>query len=233
MAAKETTMHRFLLGAVAVTLSLALAATTRAGPQGHSGGGHPGGSHPGPKDHASRGYAGSKVYPGGGHPGGVRPSSGHPGGSHPDCGQAASKVHPGGNHLGGGHPGGQARPRGDRGGHRPDGYRPPYTPCRNYHLKYGTKFKGGYYYKGKNHCHWTHKYWWGKYGCYTYYCPSSRRWYYWYQPDDCYYPCSCIASATPKVTVAPVGVPAGVTLIVNVSNNSSGSVVPDSPGPPE
>jgi hypothetical protein len=92
----------------------------------------------------------------------------------------------------------------------------------NYHLSHGTKFKGGYFYKGKNHYHWSYRYWWGKYGCYSYYCPSTCCWYYWYPQDNCYYPCSYIRSATPVAEAAPAGVATGVTQIVNVNNNSPG-----------
>jgi hypothetical protein len=110
----------------------------------------------------------------------------------------------------------------------------------DYHMTHGTKFKDGYFYKGHDHYHWTHRYWWGKYGCYTYYCPSSCCWYYWYQQDNCYYPCSYVGSATPVAETAPVGVPGGVTQIVNVNNDSAGAatgaptppVVPGNAGPP-
>jgi hypothetical protein len=93
----------------------------------------------------------------------------------------------------------------------------------NYVTKYGTQFKGGYCYKGKDHCHWTYKCWWGDYGCYCYYCPYTYCWYYWYPQDCCYYPCSYVKCATPVYETAPVGVPTGVTQVVNVANNSPGS----------
>ena len=93
----------------------------------------------------------------------------------------------------------------------------------SYHMEHGTKFKGGYFYKGHEHSHWTYRYWYPKYGCYTYYCPSSSCWYYWYQPDNCYYPCSHVRSATPVAEAAPVGVATGVKQIVNVTNNSPGA----------
>src|SRR5690242_5226094 len=63
---------------------------------------------------------------------------------------------------------------------------------RPYHETHGTKFKGGYFYKGREHHHWTYRYWYGKYGCYTYYCPSTSCWYYYYPREDCYYPVSYI-----------------------------------------
>jgi hypothetical protein len=94
----------------------------------------------------------------------------------------------------------------------------------SYHTKYGTSFKGGYFYKGKDHHQWTYRCWWGKYGCYTYYCPYTCCWYYWYPQDCCYYPCSYVSYATPAYESAPVGVPTGVTQVVNVANNSPGAV---------
>ena len=99
----------------------------------------------------------------------------------------------------------------------------PKGGSRSYHEEHGTKFKDGYFYKGKDHHHWTYRYWWGKYGCYTYYCPSTSCWYYWYQPGNCYYPCSYISSATPVAEPAPVGVATGVKQVVNVTNNSPGA----------
>jgi hypothetical protein len=51
-----------------------------------------------------------------------------------------------------------------------------------------NKFKGGYYYKGKHNHHWhTHRYY-ADYGCELY--NDGDEWYYWCQPDDCYYPVS-------------------------------------------
>ena len=89
------------------------------------------------------------------------------------------------------------------------------------HMSYTSKSKVSYF--SKDHFHWSHCYWWGKYGCYTYYCPSTYCWYYWYEPECCYYPCSYIPYATPVYQTAPVGVAQGVTQNVNVTNNSPGS----------
>jgi hypothetical protein len=94
---------------------------------------------------------------------------------------------------------------------------------RPYHELHGTKFKGGYFYKGKDHRHWTYRYWWKKFGCYTYWCPSTSCWYYYYPREDCYYPVSYIMTATPVAEPPPVGVETGVKQIVNVTNNSPGS----------
>jgi hypothetical protein len=114
----------------------------------------------------------------------------------------------------------EAGPKGNGSG---SGVRSQPSHSRPYHEEHGTKFKGGYFYKGKDHHHWTYRYWWGKYGCYTYYCPSTSCWYYWYPQDNCYYPCSYVSSATPVFEPRPVGVDTEVKQIVNVTNNSPGS----------
>jgi hypothetical protein len=103
---------------------------------------------------------------------------------------------------------------------------------RGYHEIYGSRFKdGGYYYRGHDHNHWTYSYWYGRYGCYTYWCPYTSCWYYWYPTTQCYYPVSYLPTYTPTPSPAPVGVSSKVTQIVNVNNDSPGSVVGDGPGP--
>jgi hypothetical protein len=102
---------------------------------------------------------------------------------------------------------------------------------RSYHEEHGYKFKGGYYYQGHEHSHWTYRYWWGKYGCYTYYCPSTYCWYYWYPKHECYYPVSYITYATPVAQLTPAGVETSVKQIVNVTNNSPGSTTAGVGGP--
>ena len=60
---------------------------------------------------------------------------------------------------------------------------------KNYHLTHGKKFgKGGYSYSGKFHTHWNFCCFNKLYGCYLYYCPCTFVWYYWCEPDCCYYP---------------------------------------------
>jgi hypothetical protein len=59
-----------------------------------------------------------------------------------------------------------------------------------YKTKFGTKFDHGYFYKGKDHFHWSYSCWNSSYGCYCYWCPSSCCYYYWCQPDTCFYPIS-------------------------------------------
>ncbi len=119
----------------------------------------------------------------------------------------------------------EAAPRGDRYGNS------GHHDSRSYHERYGTKFKYGYYYKGHDHHHWTYRYWYGRYGCYCYYCPSTYCWYYWYPTDNCYYPVSYIKTATPVFETAPRDVVTDVQQIVNVTNNSPGSVTAGKGGP--
>jgi hypothetical protein len=60
----------------------------------------------------------------------------------------------------------------------------------NYNLRYGTRFNYGYYYRGRNHYHWSRWYWNSSYGCNVYYDPCCYSWYYWCAPASCYYPVS-------------------------------------------
>jgi hypothetical protein len=113
--------------------------------------------------------------------------------------------------------GGRYESRGSRGSYRGNEF-------HNYHITHGSRMRDGrYFYKGHDHHQWTHRYWYGKYGCYTYYCPSTYCWYYWYSQDNCYYPVSYIKTATPVFERAPVDVDTKVQQIVNVTNNSPGS----------
>ena len=59
---------------------------------------------------------------------------------------------------------------------------------KNYHLTYGKKLGKGYSYPGKFHTHWNFCCFNKLYGCYLYYCPCTFVWYYWCEPDCCYYP---------------------------------------------
>jgi hypothetical protein len=60
----------------------------------------------------------------------------------------------------------------------------------NYNLTHGTKFAHGYFYRGRDHFHWSLHRYDSRYGCECYFDPSCSRWYYWCQPDSCYYPVS-------------------------------------------
>jgi hypothetical protein len=86
----------------------------------------------------------------------------------------------------------------------------------SYHLQHGTKFSQGYFFKGKQHTHWTSRSFDKRYGCWTYYCPSTCCSYYWCEPACCYYPVTYCPYKTycwpacytcvevPVVTVTPV-----------------------------
>jgi hypothetical protein len=57
-----------------------------------------------------------------------------------------------------------------------------------YNLKFGTKFDKGFYYKGKNHNHWSYRCWYPEFGCYCYWDPCVCTYYYFCEPDCCFYP---------------------------------------------
>ena len=67
----------------------------------------------------------------------------------------------------------------------------------DYYKKNGTAFKYGYYFKGKNHRHWSYGYWNARYRVYFFYEPGLRTFYYWNARQACYYPVSYITIAPP------------------------------------
>jgi hypothetical protein len=76
------------------------------------------------------------------------------------------------------------------------------TNYKNYHLTHGKKIGKGYCYPGKFHKHWDFCCFNKGYGCYLYYCPCTFGWYYFCEPDCCYYPVwyvpyRCYAWGTP------------------------------------
>ena len=60
----------------------------------------------------------------------------------------------------------------------------------NYHLTVGKSFSHGYYYPGKNHCHWTNYCWWPSFNCFVNWDPCTLCYYYWCPADNCFYPIS-------------------------------------------
>jgi opacity protein-like surface antigen len=74
---------------------------------------------------------------------------------------------------------------------------------KGYHLRYGHKFSHGYYYRGRDHHHWTHRRYWAKYRTTCYWDPGTRCWYYWCPSRACYYPVGYIAVEPPAVEEAP------------------------------
>jgi hypothetical protein len=86
--------------------------------------------------------------------------------------------------------GGSAHNSHDRDSHRShDSYRSR-DSFKDYRFTHGTKFEHGYFYKGKEHSHWSSRCYSERYGCDIYYCPSVCCWYYFCTPDCCYYPVS-------------------------------------------
>jgi len=79
----------------------------------------------------------------------------------------------------------------------------------DYRLRVGIHFEHGIYYKGKVHPHWAHCRYDARYGCDCYWDPCSLTWYYWCEPDLCYYPVTYVPYRTyswrPAVVLGPVG----------------------------
>jgi hypothetical protein len=92
----------------------------------------------------------------------------------------------------------------------------------DYHLRVGIHFEHGIYYKGRDHFHWTLSRFDARYGCECYWDPYSLAWYYWCEPDQCFYPVTYAPHRTyawrPAVLVGPVVSP-GVVV-------SPGTVLP-------
>lgn len=110
---------------------------------------------------------------------------------------------------------------------------------KDYHLDHGQKFSNGWCYRGKHHCHWSDWCWNSHWGCYNYWCPSTCRWYYWYEPACCYYPMTYIQTCTPVAFASPQAVPASAAPLINIQNSAAnaGGVaannVPGIPPPPQ
>lgn len=66
--------------------------------------------------------------------------------------------------------------------HRPRG------DARLYHRDRGVRFDHGYYYRGRDHHHWSARIWSPTYRRYHYWDPSLRCYYYWCPEHRCYYP---------------------------------------------
>jgi hypothetical protein len=90
--------------------------------------------------------------------------------------------------------------------------------------------KGDYHcYKGKHCDFWNYHCWDRRYGCELYWNPWYRCYYYYCDPDDCYYPISyCPHRKFSFVTETPVVQPSSVTVIVQpgVVTETAASVGP-------
>jgi hypothetical protein len=58
---------------------------------------------------------------------------------------------------------------------------------RHYHRRHGKRFRYGYYYSGRHHRHWTHRWYSNRY----------RRYFYWCASRTAYYPVSYINFSLP------------------------------------
>jgi hypothetical protein len=88
---------------------------------------------------------------------------------------------------------------------------------RDYHRTHGRSFSHGYFYEGRQHSHWTNYRWSSRFGCYTYFCPSTSCYYYWSEPTQCFYPVSYAE------TVVPTRSEQRLNISVNNSNNNNNS----------
>jgi hypothetical protein len=61
---------------------------------------------------------------------------------------------------------------------------------RPYYQTHAVRFSGGYYFAGYNHHHWGHRNWDARRGCYVYWEPSLRIYFYYDNARGGYYPCN-------------------------------------------
>jgi hypothetical protein len=124
----------------------------------------------------------------------------------------------------------------------------------DYFKKFGTKFDHGFFYKGKHHNHWSYRCWYPEFGCYCYWDPCLCEYFYFCEPDCCFYPISyCpyhryvwptvfvvetipvvqVVTLAPVVPVVPVTVVAPVTTVAPVATVAPGGpAVPLVPAQP-
>jgi hypothetical protein len=78
------------------------------------------------------------------------------------------------------------------------------SPCNPHYHKYCGVYKPfGWCYQGFNHCHWYCQKWSSVHNCWFYYDYGCALWYYWCEPDACFYPCTYLPYKT-YVYVAPI-----------------------------
>ena len=128
-----------------------------------------------------------------------------------------------------------AGPRGNSRENSHDGHVSSYRGSSfrsDYHTRYGTKFSHGYYYSGREHNHWTYRYFWSQYGCDCYWCPNTSCWYYWSEPRCCYLPVSCAPIAPPTSSAAAAASSSSAVVAPTVVTNVIGSSPQVPVGPP-
>lgn len=116
----------------------------------------------------------------------------------------------GGGGKGGGHGHGHSHSHGH---HRP-GH--GHGHHRHHHGHWGHGHRHGHHFRHHHYCGWRHYCWFPSYGCYGYYCPSACSWYYYYEPQQCYYPVSYITTYAPTTP--------GISINVNNNNNNNQNV---------
>ena len=63
------------------------------------------------------------------------------------------------------------------------------TVSRGYYREHGTRYNGGWYFRGREHNHWSYRVWNTRYHRYHYYEPTLRIYYYYDDVRSGYYPC--------------------------------------------
>jgi hypothetical protein len=59
---------------------------------------------------------------------------------------------------------------------------------RGYYHNHASHFSGGWYYRGRDHHHWSRTVWDARYHRYNYYDPGLQSYFYWSPAANCYYP---------------------------------------------
>lgn len=72
----------------------------------------------------------------------------------------------------------------------------------HYASVHGAKFKGGVFYRGRGHGHWTRRCYSPNHRCWCWFCPSTSVWYYWCGARGCYLPVTCLTIAPPTIESA-------------------------------
>ncbi len=57
-----------------------------------------------------------------------------------------------------------------------------------HHHGHAVRFRGGYYYPGRDHPHWARRVWNARLSRFEYFDPGLNISFYWYAPGNCYYP---------------------------------------------